>query len=437
MDCGICCEKLNKSTRKKISCPYCEYACCLTCFKQYLLDLSEDANCMNCRKTLSLDFIAQVTPKVFHNQEYRKKRTNNAIELEKSLIPHSQTLVENEIKKRKANEKIKILEEEKRLLMLRLREIRNEIWMLKLPHLQGVEETKEEEKTKFIKKCENGDCRGFLSSSWKCGICETYTCSKCFALKGERNDENHVCKEEDVATARLISQETKPCPKCAVPISKIDGCDQMWCVSCHTPFSWNKGIIEKGNIHNPHFFQWQRQQNGGEAPRVPGDIPHCLNNNGLPTFQRILNKSSRIGVSIISIESRYRIVNHIQQVTMGEYPLRDINDNSDLRIKYLLNEIDEEKWKYNIQLRDKRREKNIAIRQVLEMFTNSLIDYWNQFIISDINILTITDQLRDYVNQQFQVIKKQYDNQVPFIDENWNIITRKIKERMERQPRRN
>lgn len=429
MDCGICCEKLDKKTRKKISCPYCEYVCCLSCFKHYLLDTSEDAHCMNCRKTLSLDFIAQVTPKIFHNQEYRKKRTDIAVELEKSLLPHTQTLVEDEIKKRKDIETIKNLEKEKRMIMIRLREIKEEIWNLRNPNAQGAEERKEEEeKVKFVKKCQNNDCRGFLSSAWKCVICEAYTCSQCFAIKTKRHDDEHVCKEEDVATAKLILEETKPCPKCGVPISKIDGCDQMWCVSCHTTFSWNKGAIEKGFVHNPHYFEWQRR-NGGEAPRVPGDIPMCLEANGLPTFQNILVKARFLKIYTNNFENRYRIVNHIQQISINEFPIRDIDDNSDLRVKYLLNEMDEEKWKYNIQLRDKRREKNICIRQVLEMFTNSMIDYWNQFITSsNMKIVNTTNELRVYVNEQFESIKKRYDNKVPFIDENWIIITKKIRE---------
>lgn len=48
----------------------------------------------------------------------------------------------------------------------------------------------------------------------------------------------------------------------------VKNCDQMWCIECKTAFSWSKGTVEVGIVHNPHYFQWMRQ-NGG-MPGVPG-----------------------------------------------------------------------------------------------------------------------------------------------------------------------
>ena len=81
-----------------------------------------------------------------------------------------------------------------------------------------------EDKKKFIRKCPVSDCNGFLSQAWKCGLCETWSCSKCFEVKGKTNDEEHVCTADNLATAELIRRDTKPCPKCGEMISKIDGC---------------------------------------------------------------------------------------------------------------------------------------------------------------------------------------------------------------------
>ena len=47
----------------------------------------------------------------------------------------------------------------------------------------------------------------------------------------------------------------------------VKNCDQMYCTSCHTPFSWITGKIVTGAIHNPHYFQYLRQH-GMQIPRA-------------------------------------------------------------------------------------------------------------------------------------------------------------------------
>ena len=52
------------------------------------------------------------------------------------------------------------------------------------------------------------ECKGFLSSRWKCGLCETNICNKC--NENENEDENeHVCKPENVASMELLNKDTK------------------------------------------------------------------------------------------------------------------------------------------------------------------------------------------------------------------------------------
>ena len=76
----------------------------------------------------------------------------------------------------------------------------------------------------FIQHCPADGCRGYLSTSYKCGVCAKYACPDCLAVKGDSRDAEHTCNEEAKASAALIKRETKPCPKCGVRIYKIDGC---------------------------------------------------------------------------------------------------------------------------------------------------------------------------------------------------------------------
>jgi hypothetical protein len=36
-------------------------------------------------------------------------------------------------------------------------------------------------------------------------------------------------RHEEIATAKIIKQTTKPCPSCKANIEKVDGCDHMTC----------------------------------------------------------------------------------------------------------------------------------------------------------------------------------------------------------------
>ena len=80
------------------------------------------------------------------------------------------------------------------------------------------------ERREFIMKCADETCRGFLSSSYKCGTCSKWTCSQCLVIIGENKDDSHTCDPNTVETAKTIKSETRPCPKCGTRIFKVDGC---------------------------------------------------------------------------------------------------------------------------------------------------------------------------------------------------------------------
>ena len=143
----------------------------------------------------------ELLPKNFHNDKYRRKRADDLLSLEKSLLPDTQHLVEARHRRIEAEKEVRDLEDELRYLRERMREIRTEIYETRWrANGGGVEESKEGEgeRKKFIMGCPAEDCRGFLSQAWKCGTCNAYVCSKCRVIKNGRDDEDHVCKQEDI-----------------------------------------------------------------------------------------------------------------------------------------------------------------------------------------------------------------------------------------------
>ena len=101
-----------------------------------------------------------------------------------------------------------------------------------------------------------------------------------------RMNNQHVCDEKTKENAQFIKETCKACPgMCGEFIFKIDGCDQMWCTTCHTAFSWRTGEIERGVVHNPHYYA-ALQNGGGMVPRAPGDVV-C---GGLPDFYHEIDR---------------------------------------------------------------------------------------------------------------------------------------------------
>ena len=137
---------------------------------------------------------------------------------------------------RKLRDKMRLLQEE---AFVNDRKIRN------FENMRS--EGAKKKRKKFIRKCPDQECMGFLSTAWKCEICKKTVCSKCLDWKITADPEQnhavaeHVCDENNVKTAALLKKDTKPCPSCGEQITKISGCDQMWCPQCKNAWSWNNG----------------------------------------------------------------------------------------------------------------------------------------------------------------------------------------------------
>ncbi|CAB9511489.1 IBR domain-containing protein 1 [Seminavis robusta] len=61
-------------------------------------------------------------------------------------------------------------------------------------------------------------------------------CQQSFILNAEAELGNNVITDE--ATQKWIGSNTRPCPSCSVPISKIEGCNHMQCAHCRARFCW-------------------------------------------------------------------------------------------------------------------------------------------------------------------------------------------------------
>jgi hypothetical protein len=287
------------------------------------------------------------------------------------------------------------------------------------------------QRREFIMKCPAEDCRGFLSTAYKCGTCEKYTCSDCLVVK---EGESHTCNPDTVESAKTIRAETQPCPKCGTRIFKIDGCDQMWCVmeGCNTAFSWRTGHIVTGVIHNPHYYEMLRKS-GGAMPREHGDIP-C---GGMPTTWQFVGAAHNSGLYNAARDSLLESFRNLQELInlrLPDYPARPAQlMNKDADVDYLMNAITEEVWQKKLVDSESRFARKKEVGQILQTLSIATSDAINRVFeklreeedeallnswILDVAFPDL-ERLREFGNQALKDLGKRDHMAVPQFLENW------------------
>lgn len=444
-DCPICTDKFNGSTRKRCACPYCKEEYCRECVGTWLMTLVDEPRCPNetCKKGWSREYLDTIMTKVWRDSVYREYRETLLFDRERALLPATQPRIEaiNEAG-RIERELINPMKDRRKGIHTTIAQLHAEeqalnaqVWDLqhqaeRLRQGIGVDEAAKKRST-FVRRCPSEGCRGFLSSAWKCGVCELYSCSECHEVKGVARDSEHTCDPGNVETAKLLAKDTKACPKCGEMITKIDGCDQMWCVSCHSAFSWKTGQIATGIVHNPHYYEWQRKQNNGEAPRNPGDIP-CGGILDWSVIRRSIAPKNAYPGWLSILEAAHRRITHVQNIDMTALN-RDginINDNLDLRIQYLMKQVDNETMKATLQQREKKNEKERELRRVYETLTGAATDIFRRMVIiadekgKDLEhiqpFINELNELRLFINDALDVLRRRYNSTIRGFSESWD-----------------
>lgn len=276
----------------------------------------------------------------------------------------------------------------------------------------------------LTKACPTNECRGFLDENFECGLCEAKVCKSCHEFL---NSAGHECNPETVASIKAVHSEARPCPTCATLISKISGCDQMWCTQCKTTFSWRTGKVEKGMTHNPHYYEWMRRN--GTLQRNPGDIPanQCT---GFPRLAEIQQAKPNL---LIKIEEARKIApivcgteiddaEHYSYLLLTNYyeQLIHINvhnaqpiqrpDNFTYRVQLLAKELNLDDFKVRLQRVDKAYRKAVAKKQIYDMTYAAAGDLLRNCIngISIGDTLTQLESLQIYSNSSLERVEKAY-----------------------------
>ena len=456
--CGICMDKYTSILRKKCVCKYCKADTCSKCIERYLLDKHEDAHCLHCRVNYNDITLHEICTKTYLQHTYFKHRQEVLVNRERANLPGLQEIAIIERKKRDNDDKIMAIraeivpiEKERDIVALEYRNYDDKTDELRLKlddkmdsyrmlinskrreiqdiknSMSNPEDDEKYEKKKFIRRCTINNCQGFLSTAWKCGICEYYSCSKCFKPKSKKYDDPHECLKDDIDTAELIKKDCKPCPNCGEFIMKSSGCDQMWCLSCKTPWSWTTGkVVLSGPIHNPHYYEWMKRN--GSTPRNPADIP-C---GGYPDVWDLRKIPKYVKNSHIFYEF-HRICGELQEISERNYRSHIDNTTNGINVKFLLGDFDEKRWGQHLAKNERKRKRDNEVQEIFAAFRMVAVELINRVQNYDGRFASLPPKeieqflemlyieikaLIDMINDGFKCISISYSYSVPFIYNN-------------------
>lgn len=335
-----------------------------------------------------------MTNKTFLFGPLKKARLQGLVDREKSLLPDT-------LRRFEAIENIGRLDRRLAKFQTRIQNIRRTMYGVSLKDLKDIVKVSEglHEEIKDITQgyeywrpkvststiddsssvvtmnCPADDCAGFLSSDFRCLKCSCLVCKHCHVILPNVS-KDHTCKEEDKATVKLIKTDSKNCPKCAVFIHRIFGCNQMFCTNCKSVFDWVSLRIINGPVHNPHYFEYMASRAGSEDPAAAGH-PAAGNHGGdcvnADDAILALNRLSRLVPNFVQGPLPTMIILHQRATECLEFVRTATvtyteNLYSDVRREYLFDGISEESFIRKLSIRDSSMQRTQAFSQIHEMF---------------------------------------------------------------------
>ena len=391
MVCKICCNNYTRKLRKKFKCKKCLEMACSSCVSKYAE--MEKFGCVYCGGEIPLeDYRFFVSGSRF--KKLSKLDLTRKFAKEIPLLKETARLVEMEKKYRT----VELL-----VNWMRMDGVSEEkiFKSLKDAGLLTMSVENDELVETFVNSC--SDCGGpledFEFGFKKCSNCEALACEKC-TNKITDPEEPHSCDLTKLREAETNLLNWRSCPECTVPIEKDSGgCDQMFCVLCKTTFSWRTGRLasEEEVKHNPHFYQWQREQMTIND-RNPLDNP--CEGHFLIKCQEM---GDDLGAYLKLVQSM--MMNSLESFVQVRE--RDEFIRQQFRVLYLTKKYDEAKWKTKFSQQVKTLKRNSEMQKLLIVILDSMYQIVLEETDKDVR-LTKLENLFDFVTEHFRTIQRRF-----------------------------
>lgn len=411
--CEICTDSINRSTRQGVGCPRCEKVACTRCVERYLMESMMDAHCMFCRELWDPIFLRRKLSARFMNETYKKHREDMLWEQQRARLPETMPLINTTLDIEGMYNTVYELQAQLKVIQGRLNETYSAIHrrenqyrrMLRrvnqgdpavLPREEENTDTETESSEGHYRRgCSKEECPGYIHSrSGHCGSCQTHTCVQCNVHLGTSPQQQHECRQEDVDQWKFIQETSRPCPGCRIRITKESGCDQMWCPNCRTAFRWSTGTIERGTVHNPHYYEWLFQQGGRDQDDTEAGAGRCYAPGELaPRAARLVHRRTDGPDNAVQYDAEFltlhREVMHNVNVALPRLgwnigTQRKRNEMyTQLRISYLQKKLSLVDLKTRLQRVDKAHRKTVEYNRICETYIHISVDLLDRFVLDN------------------------------------------------------
>ena len=408
MNCSICVSQVASL----VSCYSCQFEACRSCIQTYIAE-SEKIQCMNCRAQFNQKFMRMNLDQLYVRELYTKLKIKEQMDYVKVEIPLAPLFLRKKMLSKEIDAKkrafwdimpkhckrnqyhtyryddptvdLVAIDDEKQINTIKI--LGKEIHAQNVEILNlGREIKNQKQRLRYQAQspsskyncvnCKNGFVTG---DDETCGLCKNTTCLKCMKAGGI----NHECIQEDVDSVFEMMRTSKKCPSCLTFISKIEGCNHMFCTECKTPFNWISGeIIKHTFFHNPHYTAYL--DNGGvrifrdaecddelmTLVEWPDQIEGVTDQSDYDTLYEIYEFSKDL-------------INEYNTTFAAEFESYSVYD--DLRKKYLMNS-NEEKFVSSVSKRYRRFTKYEAMNDMCIVTIRIVTDLLNAIVEGNISV---------------------------------------------------
>ena len=264
--------------------------------------------------------------------------------------------------------------------------------------------------------CFSEDCNGLVDIDNVCTSCNMLNCKKCSSICDLKV--KHTCKEEDIQTTQLLKDSTR-CPSCKEVVTKISGCDVMWCIKCHTHFDYMTGdFIKNGNLHNPEYVEYLEKNNIDINLNLIDILPYPTLPDSEWKNETLINLISDVYVFYNSfvIDQIYQSPHNVNLNIFNHMSNRQLEQK--MYVDHILGFVNDKKIKTEIGRLHKSKLAWKSYQKIIEEFVLKLKSIYEEHLIEVINQNSFIKNLKetcDETNKNLSIIENRYGNKGPFV----------------------